>query len=75
MNNENSDAEFQIYSIQASDFMVSFKKDFYHEEYLQDLGLNIRRIKARILPKKNEKSRIQFMRSQIKFQNKQLQMS
>lgn len=34
------------YSFEGSDFLVEFRKDIYHEEYLLDLGLNERQIKA-----------------------------
>lgn len=34
------------YSFEGSDFLVEFRKDIYHEEYLLDLGLNERQIDA-----------------------------
>lgn len=34
------------YSFEGSDFLVEFRKDIYHEEYLIDLGLNERQIEA-----------------------------
>ncbi|HMS68410.1 MAG: putative DNA binding domain-containing protein [Saprospiraceae bacterium] len=34
------------YSFEGSDFLVEFRKDIYHEEYLLDLGLNERQIEA-----------------------------
>ncbi len=34
------------YFFDASDFLVEFRKDIYHEEYLVDLGLNERQIEA-----------------------------
>lgn len=34
------------YSFDGSDFLVEFRKDIYHKEYLLDLGLNERQIRA-----------------------------
>lgn len=34
------------YSFEGSDFLVEFRKDIYHEEYLIELGLNERQIEA-----------------------------
>jgi ATP-dependent DNA helicase RecG len=43
------------YSFEGSDFLVEFRKDIYHEEYLIELGLNERQIKAVLYTKENEK--------------------
>ncbi len=43
------------YSFEGSDFLVEFRKDIYYEEYLIDLGLNERQIKAVLFVKENEK--------------------
>jgi len=44
------------YIFESSDFWVVFRKDIYHTEYLQSLGLNDRQIKAVLYAK--EKGRI-----------------
>ena len=43
------------YSFEGSDFLVEFRKDIYHEEYLTDLGLNQRQIKAVLFLKEKGK--------------------
>ncbi len=43
------------YSFEGSDFLVEFRKDIYHEEYLIDLGLNGRQIKAVLFAKEKGK--------------------
>jgi ATP-dependent DNA helicase RecG len=43
------------YTFEASDFLVEFRKDIYHEEYLTELGLNERQIKAVLFAKENGK--------------------
>ncbi len=43
------------YQFKGSDCWVVFKKDIYHEEYLQSLGLNTRQIKAALYAKENSK--------------------
>jgi ATP-dependent DNA helicase RecG len=43
------------YSFEGSDFLVEFKKDIYNEEYLANLGLNERQIKAVLFAKENGK--------------------
>lgn len=44
-----------LYHYEGSDFSVEFRKDIYHNEYLQSLDLNDRQIKAILFTKKNEK--------------------
>jgi ATP-dependent DNA helicase RecG len=44
------------YLVEGSDFWVEFRKDIYHKDYLQSLGLNDRQIKAVLFAK--EKGRI-----------------
>ncbi|HAT81055.1 MAG TPA: transcriptional regulator [Flavobacterium sp.] len=43
------------YSFEASDFLVEFRKNIYHEEYLTELGLNERQVKAVLYTKENGK--------------------
>lgn len=43
------------YRVKGSDFWVIFKKDIYHKEYLQELGLNDRQIKAVLYVKEKGK--------------------
>ena len=43
------------YSFEGSDFLVEFRKDIYHKEYLTELGLNERQIKAVLFVKENGK--------------------
>ncbi|NLN96684.1 MAG: transcriptional regulator [Bacteroidales bacterium] len=43
------------YSFEASDFLVEFRKDIYHQEYLVELGLNERQVKAVLFVKENGK--------------------
>jgi ATP-dependent DNA helicase RecG len=43
------------YSFEGSDFLVEFRKDIYHKEYLTELGLNERQIKAVLFAKENVK--------------------
>ena len=43
------------YTFEASDFLVEFRKDIYNEEYLTDLGLNERQIKAVLFTKEKGK--------------------
>jgi ATP-dependent DNA helicase RecG len=43
------------YSFEGSDFLVEFRKDIYHEEYLTELGLNERQIKAVLFVKEKGK--------------------
>ena len=43
------------YSFEASDFLVEFRKDIYHKEYLVELGLNERQVKAVLFVKENGK--------------------
>ncbi|HOE39792.1 MAG TPA: ATP-binding protein [Bacteroidales bacterium] len=44
-----------LYIVEGSDFWVIFRKDIYHTEYLQSLGLNDRQIKAVLFAKENGK--------------------
>ncbi len=50
------------YSFEGSDFLVEFRKDIYHEEYLIELGLNKRQVKA-----------VLFVKEQGKITNKEYQ--
>lgn len=43
------------YSFEGSDFLVEFSKDIYHEEYLIELGLNERQVKAVLFAKEKGK--------------------
>ena len=43
------------YSFESSDFLVEFSKDIYHEEYLIELGLNERQVKAVLFAKEKGK--------------------
>ncbi|WP_187774937.1 hypothetical protein [Pedobacter sp. BS3] len=43
------------YLVEGSDFWVEFRKDIYHREYLQSLGLNERQVKAVLYAKKKGK--------------------
>jgi len=43
------------YTFEASDFLVEFRKDIYHEEYLTELGLNERQVKSVLFVKENGK--------------------
>jgi len=57
MMNYCKEAEIPIpnYSFESPDFLVEFRKDIYHEEYLIELGLNERQIKAVLFLKENGK--------------------
>jgi ATP-dependent DNA helicase RecG len=57
MMNYCKEAEIPIpnYSFESPDFLVEFRKDIYHEEYLIELGLNERQIKAVLFVKENGK--------------------
>jgi ATP-dependent DNA helicase RecG len=44
-----------IYLVEGSDFWVEFRKDIYHTEYLQSLGLNDRQVKGILLMKEKGK--------------------
>lgn len=41
------------YSFEGSDFLVEFRKDIYYEEFLTELGLNERQVKAVLYTKEN----------------------
>ena len=43
------------YFFEGSDFWVEFKKDIYNEEYLTNLGLNVRQVKAVLFAKEKKK--------------------
>ena len=43
------------YLVEGSDFWVEFRKDIYHTEYLQSLGLNDRQVKAVLFTKEKGK--------------------
>ncbi len=43
------------YSFEGSDFLVEFRKDIYYEEYLTNLGLNKRQVKAVLYTKEKDK--------------------
>ena len=43
------------YTFENSDFWVEFRKDIYHTEHLQSLGLNDRQVKAVLFAKEKGK--------------------